>query len=102
MRDLDDVPDLLEAHGQDHGIALHLPGRPASVPALVPLFRQQPLRLRDRIDVLRFEPLDPGQTVASLAASFGIEEVVGERLGLALSEAEGAQPGQGVFGLQPR
>ena len=74
----------------------------ASVPALVPLLRQQPLRLRDRIDDLCFEPLDPGQTVASLAASFGIEEVVGERLRLVLGEAEGEEPGQGVFGLQPR
>jgi hypothetical protein len=36
-----------------------------------------------------------------LTASFCIEEVVGERLRLALGEAEGAQPGQGVFGLQP-
>jgi hypothetical protein len=69
----------------------------ASVPALVPLLREQLLRLRDRIDSLCFQPLDPGETVTSLAASLGIEEVVGERLRLALGEAEGAQPGQGVL-----
>jgi hypothetical protein len=39
--------------------------------------------------------------VSFLTASFGIEKVVGERLGFALGIAEGAQPGQGIFDLQP-
>ena len=74
----------------------------ASVPALVSLFREQPLRLSGRIDVLGLQPLDPGEAVPLLAPPFGVKEVVGEGLRLALGEAEGAQPGQSVVGLQPR
>jgi hypothetical protein len=40
--------------------------------------------------------------VSLLATSLGIEEVVGERLRLALCEAEGTQSGQGVFSPQAR
>jgi hypothetical protein len=40
--------------------------------------------------------------VSLLAPSLGIEEVVGQRLRVALGEAERAQPGQGVFGPQAR
>jgi hypothetical protein len=75
--------------------------RAASVPALVALPRQQPLGPGGRIDLLSLQPFDPGETVSLLAPSFGIEEVVGERLRLELGEAERAQPGQGVFRLQP-
>ena len=35
--DLDDVSDLVEAHGQDHRLALHLAGRAAPVPPLAHL-----------------------------------------------------------------
>jgi hypothetical protein len=73
----------------------------ASVPALVPLLGEQALRLGGGIDVLRLQPRDSRKSVSFLAASFGIEKVVGERLRVALREAEDAQPGQGVFGLQP-
>ena len=73
----------------------------ASIPALVPLLSEQPLRLGGRNDVLRLQPRDSRKAVAFLTAPFGIDKVVGERLGFALGIAEGAQPGQGVFGLQP-
>src|SRR5262249_37286083 len=35
--DLDDVPDLVEAHREHHCLALYLAGRPASIPALAEL-----------------------------------------------------------------
>lgn len=73
----------------------------APVPALVPLLREQPQRLGGRIDVLRLQPRNPGEAVSGLTASFRIEKVVGERLCFAFGIAEGAEPGQGVFGLQP-
>jgi hypothetical protein len=39
--------------------------------------------------------------MSRLASSFGVEEVVGERLRLELGEAQRAEPGEGVFRLQP-
>ena len=75
---------------------------PASVPALVALLREQPLRFGGGIDLLRLEPLDPRKAVPLLAAPLRIEEVVSEGLRLILGKTEGAKPGQGVFGPQPR
>jgi hypothetical protein len=73
-----------------------------AVPAFVAVLRQQSLGLGGRIDRLRLQPFDPGEAVSLLAPSLGIEEVVGQRLRVALGEAERAQPGQGVFGPQAR
>jgi hypothetical protein len=91
-------PDLRRADLGEGEIA----ERAASVPALVPLLREQSLRLGGGIDVLGLQPFDPREAVSLLAAPLRIEEVIGERLRLTLGEAEGAKPGQGVFGPQPR
>jgi hypothetical protein len=76
--------------------------RAAAVPALVAFRGQQLLRLGGGVDGLGLQPFDPSEAVSLLAPSLGIEEVVGERLRLPLGEAEGTQPGQGVFGPQAR
>ena len=72
--------------------------RAAAVPALEALLGLEPLGASVDVDLTAGEPLDPRQPVAALAATLGVQEVIGQELRLALGEAELAQLGQGVFG----
>src|SRR5262249_35518151 len=63
-----------------------------TVPALEARLVEHPLRPGVRIDAVeRLEPRDPGEAVTLFAAVLGVEEVVGERLRVALAEAERAE-----------
>jgi len=57
--------------------------RAAAVPALVPALGDLDLGPRRRVEIRqRREPVDARETVAGAATPLGVEEVVGERLGV--------------------
>ena len=85
--------------GREHRVAdrgeREVAERAGAVPALVCLVGVERLGPCVRIDVRKgLEPVDPREPVARLAARLGVEKVVGERGGVGIGEAEGAQPVQ--------
>jgi mannose-6-phosphate isomerase-like protein (cupin superfamily) len=85
-----------------------IPECPATLPALVTGLGGDAFGLGGRIEARqRLEPVDPGQTVPTLAAPLGVEKVVGKRVGVLCGEAQRTDPlldlhgGEDTYGMVP-
>jgi hypothetical protein len=75
--------------------------RPLAAPALVARLGDEPPRLRGRVEAWqRGEPLDAREPMTRLSAPLGVEEVVGEDVGVADAEAEPPQAVEELVGRQ--
>ena len=82
---------ILQLAGADRG-QRQVAQRAAPLPALVAALCDDALGRRARVDVRQsLEPIHARETVAALAATFRVLEVIGKRLGVGGGEAESGQ-----------